>query len=94
MKTILAMPFVLDGEEGKVIISGRGTDYIIAFSIDQIRQQLANVVADHKASVVCGRPGIGKSRLVAEWSVGSQRAEFWSQGRPSRTVNTPPSKRT
>jgi DNA topoisomerase VI subunit B len=39
LKTIIAMPFVLDGKEGKVIISAGGLDSIITFRVDQIRQE-------------------------------------------------------
>ena len=39
LKTILAMPFVLDGEAGRVGIISRGIRHKITFKIDQIRQQ-------------------------------------------------------
>ena len=39
LKTIVAIPFVLDGEEGKVIISANGVEYIITFRVDRIRQE-------------------------------------------------------
>jgi DNA topoisomerase VI subunit B len=40
LKTLVAMPFVLDGEEGKVIISANGVDSIITFRVDRIRRSL------------------------------------------------------
>ena len=39
LKTIVAMPFVLDGNEGQVVISAQGTDTIITFRVDRIRQE-------------------------------------------------------
>ncbi len=39
LKTILAMPFVLDGERGRVSISSHGRRHEITFSVDRIRQQ-------------------------------------------------------
>lgn len=51
LKTILAMPFVLDGEEGKVIISTGGTDYVITFTVDRIRQEPV-ITLDTQGSLV------------------------------------------
>src|SRR3954464_7196456 len=39
LKTVLAMPFALDGEAGRVVIESRGTRHEIAFSIDHIAQE-------------------------------------------------------
>lgn len=39
LKTLVVMSFVLDGEEGKVIISANGVDSIITFWVDCIRQE-------------------------------------------------------
>jgi DNA topoisomerase VI subunit B len=39
LKTIVAMPYVLDGNSGKVIISAQGVDSIITFRVDRIRQE-------------------------------------------------------
>src|SRR5262249_39920043 len=39
LKTILAMPFVLDGDCGKVTISARGVTHEITVRVDRIRQQ-------------------------------------------------------
>ena len=38
LKTIVAMPFVLDGERGQVEIAARGERHRIAFTVDRIRQ--------------------------------------------------------
>ena len=39
LKTVIAMPFVLDGEEGRVEISTRGEHHKIMFGVDRIRQE-------------------------------------------------------
>jgi DNA topoisomerase VI subunit B len=39
LKTIVAMPFVLDGEEGRVEITGGGVKHEIVFSVDRIAQR-------------------------------------------------------
>ena len=39
LKTILAMPFVLDGEAGRVEICARGLRHQIAFAVDALRQE-------------------------------------------------------
>src|SRR4051812_7360615 len=38
-KTILAMPFVLDGEQGRVEIEAGGIKHILNFRVDRIRQE-------------------------------------------------------
>jgi DNA topoisomerase VI subunit B len=38
LKTLVAMPFALDGSEGNVIIEARGARHRITFRVDQIRQ--------------------------------------------------------
>jgi DNA topoisomerase VI subunit B len=38
LKTLIAMPFALDGEEGATIIEARGVRHSIKFSVDRIRQ--------------------------------------------------------
>jgi DNA topoisomerase VI subunit B len=39
LKTVLAMPFVLDGERGRVEIEAHGVRPLIDFGVDRIRQQ-------------------------------------------------------
>jgi DNA topoisomerase VI subunit B len=39
LKTILAMPFVLDGERGQIEIAAQGERHRIAFTVDRIRQE-------------------------------------------------------
>ena len=38
LKTIIAMPFVLDGQKGKVEIEARGVRHVIQFEVDHVRQ--------------------------------------------------------
>src|SRR4051794_19476465 len=45
LKTVLAMPFALDGEAGHVVIESQGTRHEIAFGIDRIAQEPR---ADHR----------------------------------------------
>jgi DNA topoisomerase VI subunit B len=61
LKTILAMPFVLDGQRGRVEIEARGTKHVIDFAVDRIRQQ--PVVERH---VEPGNAAIG-TRIKVEW---------------------------
>ena len=39
LKTVLAVPFVLDGERGRVVIDAQGVRHKITFGIDVLRQQ-------------------------------------------------------
>jgi DNA topoisomerase VI subunit B len=39
LKTIVAMPYVLDGDQGQVVISAHGVDSVITFRVDHIRQE-------------------------------------------------------
>lgn len=39
LKTMVAMPFVLDGEQGRVEIEAGGTCHVINFRVDRIRQE-------------------------------------------------------
>ena len=39
LKTIVAMPFVLDGRRGRVEIEGRGIHHAITFEVDHVRQE-------------------------------------------------------
>jgi DNA topoisomerase VI subunit B len=45
LKTIVAMPFVLDGEQGRVEIAARGVRHKICLRVDRIRQE---PVIDHR----------------------------------------------
>lgn len=39
LKTIIAMPFVLDGTEGRVEVAARGTRHLITLRVDRIHQE-------------------------------------------------------
>ena len=39
LKVIVAIPFVLDGQSGRVVIEARGLRHVIDFGVDRIRQQ-------------------------------------------------------
>ncbi len=52
LKTLLAMPFVLDGEHGRVEILAQGTRHEITFQVDRIRQQPDIAVVAHPAPLV------------------------------------------
>jgi DNA topoisomerase VI subunit B len=54
LKTLVAMPFVLDGERGRVDITARGIKHRIIFSVDAIRQE---PVIDHKTQEFNGKDG-------------------------------------
>jgi DNA topoisomerase VI subunit B len=45
LKTIVAMPYVLDGERGRIEIEARGVRHLIEMSVDRIRQE---PVVDHE----------------------------------------------
>jgi DNA topoisomerase VI subunit B len=70
LKTILAMPFVLDGEAGRVEICARGIRHEIAFTVDALRQ---SPVIDHRCderdvrtgtSITVAWPGLACSILT------------------------------
>jgi len=54
LKTILAMPFALSGEEGRVEIVARGIRHEITFRVDRIAQQPAIDHQQHSSSVRTG----------------------------------------
>jgi DNA topoisomerase VI subunit B len=47
LKTVLAMPFVLDGNHGRVDISARGERHEITFAVDRIRQKPVLTCSTH-----------------------------------------------
>jgi DNA topoisomerase VI subunit B len=61
LKTILAMPFALDGERGETIIESQGVAHRIGFSIDRIRQE-------PRISRVCETsPVKAGTRITVQW---------------------------
>ena len=84
LKTILAMPFVLDGQRGRVEIEARGAQHIIDFGVDRIRQQ--PTVEHH---VGTGNIAIG-TRVKVEWPSWIQLAQS-SKGRRLSFYKSPAS---
>ncbi len=54
LKTVIAIPFVLDGAQGGVEIESRGTRHVINFTVDRIRQQ---PVIEHKQAATPDKIG-------------------------------------
>jgi len=54
LQTILAMPFALDGDHGRVDISAHGQRHEISFRVDQIEQRPAITHAIHRENVKTG----------------------------------------
>ncbi len=54
LKTIVAMPFVLDGKHGKVVICSRGVQHDISLRADHVRQE---PVIDHTTKTTAGNNG-------------------------------------
>jgi DNA topoisomerase VI subunit B len=66
LKTVLAMPFALDGESGETVIEARGVLHRIVFSIDRIRRE-PKITHTQEASPVKpgpGSPSGGRIRLA------------------------------
>ena len=70
LKTIVALPFVLDGKEGKVILSAQGWESIITFRVDRIHQDPRIDLDTHESSVKIG------TRVQVLWPVSV--AQFWN----------------
>jgi DNA topoisomerase VI subunit B len=74
LKCIVAMPFVLDGERGRVEIEACGTHHIIDFSVDRIRQC---PVVEHRTGT--SRIEIG-TRITVRWPDSAPLNSRWGQG--------------
>lgn len=61
LKTIVAMPFVLDGKQGSITVETGGRKHSIDFSVDAIRQK---PVTDHSLSVGFVNSG---TRVTVNW---------------------------
>jgi DNA topoisomerase VI subunit B len=61
LKTILAMPFVLDGQCGGVEVEARGVRHVIDFGVDRIRQR---PIVEHRVDT--GDVAFG-TRIKVEW---------------------------
>ena len=76
LKTILAMPFVLDGEVGRVGIISHGIRHKITFRVDQVRQE---PVIEHTRHEITQNVRNGTSITVA-----------WRKTRDRQSYNSPP----
>jgi DNA topoisomerase VI subunit B len=65
LKTLAAMPFVLDGQSGVVEIEAHGVRHTITFAVDQIRQK---PVIDHRQEEVFIKSG---TRVTVRWPLSS-----------------------
>jgi hypothetical protein len=54
LKTVLAMPFVLDGQEAKVEIEAHGIHHVIHFEVDHVRQEPVIRHEQEKSEVTIG----------------------------------------
>jgi DNA topoisomerase VI subunit B len=57
LETIVAMPFVLTGDQGQVVVSAHGVDSIITFRANRIRQEPV-IDVETQASFVKTRPSV------------------------------------
>jgi DNA topoisomerase VI subunit B len=64
IKCILAMPFVLDGEQGRVDIAARGIRHLISFTVDQIPQ---GPVIDHQQERLAGTSVNTGTSVTIHW---------------------------
>ena len=88
LKTILAMPFVLDGAVGRVGIISRGIRHKITFKIDQIRQQPVIEQARHEVT----RPVRNGTSVTVAWPVSAcsalERRDGGSYNSPAPTASS------
>jgi hypothetical protein len=70
MKTIMAMPFALSGEEGRVEIVARGIRHEIAFAVDRIAQQPLIDHQEHRLEAASVRTGTAVTLHWPESSTG------------------------
>ena len=61
LKTLVCMPFVLDGCRGRTLIEAKGVRHIIEIGVDRIRQQ---PTVDHRTELGDVRTG---TRITVEW---------------------------
>jgi Histidine kinase-, DNA gyrase B-, and HSP90-like ATPase len=84
LKTIVAMPFVLDGEEGRVDIAGCGVMSEISFCVDRIQQRPAadvsrsdkdgSLVRVHWTSIASSEDGNGRHVFTSREAAALDRA--------------------
>ena len=61
LKTIVAMPFVLDGHRGRTVIEAQGVRHVIEVGVDRIRQE---PTVDHRTEASDVRAG---TRVTVAW---------------------------
>jgi DNA topoisomerase VI subunit B len=72
LKTIVAMPFVLDGRRGQVEIEARGIHHIITLEVDQVRQEPVIRHEEAEAKITVGTvvrvpwPDLAKAEFADE----------------------------
>jgi len=77
LKTVLAMPFVLDGDRGQVDISSHGQRHEIEFAVDRIRQEPSISRAVREA------PDVQSGTAITVWWPDSAKAQFWPMRKPN-----------
>jgi DNA topoisomerase VI subunit B len=80
LKTVLAMPFALDGEAGRVVIESQGIRHEIAFGVDRIAQEPR---AEHRRSPSPVRTG---AVVTVEWPDSSSSILLASASRIARDL--------
>jgi len=79
LKTLLAMPFVLDGEHGRVVVEAQGIRHEITIRVDRIRQE---PVIDHDTADANGADG---TSITIEWP---DKARFIAENATARFLQT------
>src|SRR3954451_15194205 len=80
LKTVLAIPFALDGEAGHVVIESQGTRHEIAFGIDRIAQEPR---AEHRRLPSPVRTG---TVVTLEWPDSSNNPVRLGAAHPARSL--------
>jgi DNA topoisomerase VI subunit B len=90
LKTVIAMPFALDGEAGQVVIESCGVRHEIAFSVDRIAQEPR---ALHRSSPSPIKTG---TAVTLGWPDSSRAQSCSARCRASGAIfiSSPPSTRT
>jgi Histidine kinase-, DNA gyrase B-, and HSP90-like ATPase len=84
LKTIVAIPFVLDGHAGRTVIETRGQRHLIDLGVDRIRQQ---PTVEHR--VEPGDVDVG-TRVTVEWPEADSPKGQSCGLQPPNSYNSPP----
>jgi DNA topoisomerase VI subunit B len=82
LKTLVAMPFVLDGDEGRVTVVGRGVRHEITVRVDPIRQE---PLIDRKQYPADGKNG---TRVTVWWPGSARSTLTYAESRFLQLVDT------